>query len=141
MLTPRPWMSRARRLLTYIALFFGGVAVVSAQCVRDIYAVDAGWYDVTGFHNPANEVYLAGDSSVTGARPPYRNWFVFPIPSLRGPVESAAMEIHTHEAGSPTGAEWFQLREVTTPVEILRAGGAGRTDIYQDLADGTIFGG
>src|SRR5262249_34095205 len=36
---------------------------------------------------------------------------------------------------------YFQLREVTTSLPVLQAGGQGLTDVYNDLGDGTIFGG
>src|SRR5580765_3858758 len=86
-----------------------------AQCSPDIYAMDSGWYDANGFHLNGDQSYVVGDWPFSGTRPPYRNWFVFDIPTLRGPISSVSLEIFAHDVASVDGTEWFQLREVTTP--------------------------
>ncbi len=104
-----------------------------------LYAFDKGWYNAAGNHDPGNQNYFCGDSSsVTSV--PLRNWFAFNIPSLPGPVISAQFRVNTYSISSPTGAEAYQLRHVNTPIAALVAGGTGQTYIYNDLADGLIYG-
>jgi photosystem II stability/assembly factor-like uncharacterized protein len=112
-----------------------------AQCSLDVYAIDSGSYDANGFHQNGDQSYVVGDWPFSGTRPPYRNWFVFDIPTLRAPVGSVSLEILAHDVASVDGTEWFQLREVTTPIGILRYGGVRLTNVYDDLADGLVFGG
>jgi hypothetical protein len=104
-------------------------------------AVDTGWYDASGFHNPANGNYLAGDSTSTNTTQPLRNFFAFNLPDLAGGPIAAAVRVRTFAVSSPTGSEDYQMHEVTTPVATLRAGGSGLTGIFADLGDGPVFGG
>ena len=94
-----------------------------------------GWYDATGFHDPGNPNYFAGNDPGQY----YRNWFVFNIPPLAGPLASAQLRIKTYVIDSPTGSEIYQLHQVTTPASTLTAGGSGLTGIYNDLGDGPIY--
>ncbi|WP_061433280.1 S8 family serine peptidase, partial [Microcystis aeruginosa] len=98
-------------------------------------AVDTGWYDSTGFHGPTNPNYIAGDSFGL-----YRNWFTFNLPTLTAPIISAQLKVNTFDYNSPQPSETYELRDVTTAVPTLTAGGSGLTAIYADLGDGAIYG-
>jgi Ca2+-binding RTX toxin-like protein len=102
-------------------------------------AFDTGWYDSTGFHDPGNANYLAGDNNTSDAKL-YRNWSTFNLPTLSGPIISAQLRLNTYDFNSPTTSETYELRAVATDVATLRAGGSGKTAIYADLADGNIYG-
>jgi subtilisin-like proprotein convertase family protein len=98
-------------------------------------ATDTGWYDSTGSHSPGNANYVVGNDSGTT----FRNWFVFNIPPLPAPLIRAELRINTYGVICPTGSEIYQLRQVTTPVATLAAGGSGLTGIYNDLGDGPTY--
>ena len=99
-------------------------------------AVDSGWYDSTGFHNPSNTNYVVGDDSNTL----YRNWFTFNLPTLTAPIITAQLKVNTFDYSSPQPSETYELRDVTTAVPTLTAGGSDKTAIYADLGDGAIYG-
>ena len=98
-------------------------------------AADSGWYDYTGYHDATNSNYIAGDLSSL-----YRDWFAFNLPTLTAPIISAQLKVYTFEYESLDASETYELREVTTAVPTLRAGGSGLTGIYTDLGDGAIYG-
>ncbi|MBE9264447.1 S8 family serine peptidase [Microcystis sp. LEGE 00066] len=102
-------------------------------------AADTGWYDSTGFHGPTNTNYAAGDSNIADGKL-YRNWFTFNLPTLTAPIISAQLRVNTYDYDSPQTTETYQLRDVTTAVPTLTAGGSGKTAIYADLGDGAIYG-
>src|SRR4029079_10209225 len=81
-------------------------------------AADTGWYNSLGTHDPNNANYLVGNSFDT-----YRNFFVFNIPALPGPISKAELRINTYTIASTNGNETFQLRHVSTAIPTLRAGG------------------
>jgi len=101
-------------------------------------AVDTGWYDSTGFHGPTNRNYHAGDENVSPRIT--RNWFTFNLPTLTAPIISAQLKVNTFDYNSPQTSETYELRDVTTAVPTLTAGGSGLTGIYADLGDGAIYG-
>ncbi|MFM6818538.1 MAG: Calx-beta domain-containing protein [Dolichospermum sp.] len=101
-------------------------------------AADTGWYDSTGFHGPTNPNYHAGDENVSPRIT--RNWFTFNLPTLTAPIISAQLRVNTYDYDSPQISETYELRDVTTAVPTLTAGGSGRTAIYADLGDGAIYG-
>ncbi|REJ52268.1 MAG: subtilase [Microcystis aeruginosa DA14] len=98
-------------------------------------AADTGWYDVTGYHDPGNTNYFVGDLSLL-----HRNWFTFNLPTLTAPIISAQLNVNTYDFGSEDAIETYELRDVTTAVPTLTAGGSGKTAIYADLGDGAIYG-
>ncbi len=104
-----------------------------------VYAFDTGWYDARGTHEAVNQNYICGDNTGS-SNAPYRNWFAFNLPALPGPVLTAQLRIHTYSILSPTGSETFQLHHVSTAVPTLVAGGTGLINIYNDLADGAVYG-
>ncbi|MFM6728988.1 MAG: Calx-beta domain-containing protein, partial [Dolichospermum sp.] len=100
-------------------------------------AADTGWYDSTGFHGPTNTNYVTGDVEDSLL---YRNWFTFNLPTLTAPIISAQLKVNTFEYTSLDASETYELRDVTTAVPTLTAGGSGKTAIYADLGDGAIYG-
>jgi len=98
-------------------------------------ASDSGWYDSTGFHNPNNRNYLAGDAYGI-----YRNFYSFVIPNLNAPIVSAQLAVKTFDYGSGDPLEHYQLHEVDTAAATVLAGGSGLTGIFKDLGEGTSFG-
>ena len=98
-------------------------------------ASDSGWYDSTGFHNPNNRNYLAGDAYGI-----YRNFYSFVIPFLNAPIISAQLAVKTFDYGSGDALEHYQLHDVATPAATVLAGGSGLTGIFKDLGEGTSFG-
>jgi hypothetical protein len=98
-------------------------------------ASDSGWYDSTGFHNPNNRNYIAGEAYGI-----YRNFYSFLIPFLNAPIISAQLAIKTFDYGSGDPLEHYQLHDVATPTATVLAGGSGLTGIFNDLGEGTSFG-
>lgn len=101
----------------------------------NIAATDTGWYNNSGFHNPSITNYLVGDYNFK-----YRNWMAFNLPTFTTPVTSAKLQIKAYQYSSADLSETYELRDVTTPVSTLTAGGSGLTSIYNDLGGGTIYG-
>lgn len=97
-------------------------------------AVDTGWYNNLGVHNPNNSNYIAGNSFDT-----YRDFFVFNIPVLPGPLSKVELRILTYNVFSTNGNETYQLRHVSTAIPTLRAGGTVPAT-YVDLGDGPVYG-
>lgn len=137
---PLPRISGTAGLIVGLALF---PSLSSAQLIT---ATDQGWYDETGFHDPTNTNVFLG---AFGGYPVTRNFFVFQLPSLTGPVTGATLEIYNSAVDpfdpdskgyfSPDPFETVVLHDVTTPLSSLTAG-LGGTVAYQDLGTGTVFG-
>lgn len=98
-------------------------------------ATDTGWYDNSGAHGPNNPNYIVG---ALGSQS-FRDWFIFSVPPLPGPIARAELRIYTYGIFTPTNMETFQLRQVTTSPATLQAGGSGLTAIYDDLGDGPTY--
>ncbi|MFM6270759.1 MAG: hypothetical protein ACKPFA_30310, partial [Dolichospermum sp.] len=62
------------------------------------------------------------------------------LPTLTAPIISAQLRVNTYDYDSPQISETYELRDVTTAVPTLTAGGSGLTAIYADLGDGAIYG-
>ena len=101
-----------------------------------LYAEDTGWYDNSGFHNPGNANYFAGND---GMSLPSRDWFVFNIPALSGPVIGAKLWVDTYNVSNAIAELNYALKEVTTPAATVEAGGSGLVSIYNDLGDGPVY--
>ncbi len=98
-----------------------------------VLADDRGWYDETGNHIANNDNYVVGDLTDYY----HRNWMSFQLPIFTRPVMAAELIIKAYKV---TGSETYQLRDVVTPVDVLKAGGTGKIAIYEDLGEGTIYG-
>jgi hypothetical protein len=97
---------------------------------------DRGWYNDTGAHSPGNNNYFAGEATEI-----HRNFFVFTVPALTGTPLSAELRVNAYQSGSPSGFEFYELRAVSTPIATLTAGGSGLVGIFNDLGDGSVYGG
>ncbi|HKR61310.1 MAG TPA: lamin tail domain-containing protein [Pyrinomonadaceae bacterium] len=102
-------------------------------------AVDSGWYRTTGFHDATNDNYLAGK---VGAAGEFRNFLVFDLSSVRGPIKSATLRLFNPTLGydSFDPFEEYTVYDVTTAIADLMASNDSRTDIHQDLGSGTSYG-
>jgi hypothetical protein len=131
--TPQP---QATNLLGNIFVY--GVSQ-SATSNLVVAAFDTGWYDSTGTHNPANANYIAGWYH-SGGDIGYHDWFAFNVPVLPGALATASLVVNAYNVVAPLGTLGYELRDVSTPVATLVAGGSGLTNIYNDLGDGVIYG-
>lgn len=130
---------------TAAALLLGLALLPSLSSAQLVTAVDQGWYDETGFHDPSNTNVFLG---AFGGYPLTRNFFVFQLPTLAGPVTGATLEIYNAGVDpfdpdskgyfSPDPFETVVLYDVTTPLSGL-VSGLGGTSAYQDLGTGTVF--
>ena len=93
--TPLPM--KTRRVRTILRVMFLTLAVWArparaADCAAvAVNALDQGWYDASGLHDPNNPNFLCGEapSSVS----PVRNWFAFNIPASTQQVVAASLRI------------------------------------------------
>src|SRR5262245_22302091 len=91
-------------------------------------AVDTGWYNQTGFHNPGNPNYITGRSE--GVE--YRGFFVFNLPAL-GPIGGATLRMFNPSSPplsnngfeSPDPFEGLAIYDVSTSIPTLTAGTGG----------------
>jgi len=136
------------RFITAIALTILTLSSLptSAQLVF-LEAVDSGFYSSGGDHSPGVTNYLAGDTT-SAAVAEKRNFFVFDLSGLSGTVAHAALQIYNpgdppdlgNGYNSPDPYETYSVREVTTDITTLTAGGSGLVSVFDDLGDGTVFG-
>jgi len=96
---------------------------------------DLGWYDDTGYNSPLNTDYFVGHNGTNN----YHNFFVFPVPSLGGSIVKAELLVKTYTVISPTGVLTYLLRDASTPIPTLEAGGTGLTGVYNDLGSGAVY--
>jgi hypothetical protein len=92
-----------------------------------------GWYGRSGFHNAADKNYQVGVSDG------YRNYFVFDLANVAGPVTAARLEL-ANNANSASGHAAFMLFGVNTPPADLGQSQAAATAIFDDLGDGPFYG-
>lgn len=123
------------------SLFFGSGGAPPVQLILNgvtvLNALDRGWYNDTGFHDPANPNYIAGLCSNCGG-PIFRNFFVFDIPVGLN-IVSAELSLNTviYDSLSPT--ETYTLFDVVTDISSLIAGTGGLV-AYDDLGTGATYG-
>ncbi len=104
--------------------------------------LQTGWWDGTGSHTAANTNYVTGQIGGLG----YRNFAVFDLTAISLPIVGAQLRLFnpTNPPGfgyqSPDPTETYTLFDISTPIAELRANGAGRVDIYNDLGTGAEFG-
>ena len=125
--------------LNWVVGVLGAVPQTPTTTTQTVNAVDTGWYDSTGYHGPENANYFCGRAPSSDVSV-FRDWFVFDVPVLTGVVASAELLINSYVNISPAGFENYALRQVATPISQLVAGGSSLTNIYNDLADGTLYG-
>ncbi|MFO0798570.1 MAG: S8 family serine peptidase [Gemmataceae bacterium] len=105
-------------------------------------AADSGWYTQAGFHDPSNTNFLVGLYTFASTNE-YRDWFLFNVPVLPGPVASARIEIFNPSSPngyqSPDATETYTLFDVTTSIASLTGGTAGVAG-FADLGSGVSYG-
>jgi hypothetical protein len=106
-----------------------------------ITAQNTGWYDQTGFHDAANTNYISG--RLTNNE--HRNFTVFSLSGLSGPIVSAQLQLFNPGPpfpgySSPKPSEIFTLFDVSTPIPTLVANQTGQTGIFTDLGTGVPLG-
>jgi hypothetical protein len=105
-------------------------------------ATDSGQYSSEGDHAPGNFNYVTGNTSDRLQR---RNFFVFALPATLETILSAELRLTNPGPPNPgyqsdNSSETYVLRDVSTSITNLMAGGSGLTAIYQDLGTGTTYG-
>ncbi len=118
-------------------------------------ATDRGWYGDNGTHNTSVLNYLAGDcdggTCVAGTNTgidEFRNFFVFDLSGVTGPITAAKLRLHNTVGTSPffrhgffsdTGSETYLVSEVSTAIASLLAGTGGMA-AFGELGSGTSYG-
>lgn len=118
------------------AIALGVVAITaSAQAQIVIDATDRGWYDETGFHDPFNGNYFAGEHFTTK-----RNWFVFDLELVDIEIVSLSLVAVNPMYGyySRDPFETYVNYDVTTNLTDL-VDGLGGLAAYEDLGSGTVY--
>jgi len=141
-------MKNALRITTLIALTLVLTAASPATAGEIVLeAVDRGNYSWEGYHSSGNTSYLAGDLAASGFVE-YRNFFVFDLSSVEGPILGATLELYNPsdppDAGngyrSPDPFEVYSLWEIVSDIGTLTAGGTDLVGIFDDLGGGMGFG-
>lgn len=121
-----------------LVLLLGSVACGEMLTIN---ASDMGWYASKsgdgGHHTSTNLNYLVGRYTYSGVTEEYHNFFVFDLTHVGGDLTSATLRLKTLLTSS--GSETYELYNVSTPISSLLAGGSGRSDVFDDLRDGTIY--
>jgi hypothetical protein len=109
-------------------------------------AVFSGWWDNTGYHDPTNPNYIAGQYN----NPPLEKWhdfFVFDLSGISHPIVGAQLALSNPSDGyySTRSSDTYSVFNVTTPVSSVEAVGSGTNNpsevaIYTDLGSGTKYG-
>lgn len=122
--------------------------MASAAGSTFIIAVDKGYYDSFGNHNPANESFFTGfQTGVIFTR----SFHVFDFSTpLSGAITSAWLWLWNPAPAAPPfhtcgymgeAFESLGAFHVSTSIPTLTAGGSGLTGIFNDLIDGSFYGG
>jgi hypothetical protein len=116
-------------------------ASTATAAIITLDAIDSGWYDETGSHNPLNRNYIVGQNRICPGPDclTFRNWFAFDLAGV-GNVTGATLRLYTSNYSSPDATETYTLFDVGTPVATLRGGGAGLVGIFNDLGTGATYG-
>ncbi len=103
-------------------------------------AVDQGWYNADGEHFPSIENYAVGICvPCTAAAVEFRNFFIFDLSGVAGPVTSATLRLSTRNFLSGDLTETYTLFDVSTPLASLAAG-TGGVAAFNDLGGGVSYG-
>ena len=123
-----------------LTVLFAVAGPVKASIIT-LSALDSGWYDADGTHEPTNTNYAAG----LFESEEYRNFFAFNLPSVTGPIVGAEFRVDVQHYWSQEPNETYTLFDVSTPFPDLVAGGSvadgsERPDIFSDLGTGASYG-
>jgi hypothetical protein len=105
-----------------------------------INAFDRGWYNDEGFHAPVIENYAAGRCVPCSlAASEIRNFFVFDLSGVSGPISSATLRLSTRGFSSADATEIYTVFDVSTLLASLAAG-TGGVAAFNDLGSGVSYG-
>ena len=115
---------------------------LTSERLLELNASDSGhWYQdsyYTGYHDQYNTNYFVG------GYPPYyqnRNFFVFSVPTIDGPVLGARLRLtNTYSGSYDSPTETYTLYDVSTSIADLTSTDYFRGDIFADLGTGTTYG-
>jgi hypothetical protein len=99
--------------------------------------VNRGWVESTGRRMADSR------NTYTGSLPPelhYNSFFVFDLGTLDGPVEAATLWLELEGYWGPDVSESFTVFDVVTDPLELEQDQADRTDIFEDLQSGAVYG-
>jgi hypothetical protein len=138
-------------LLALFSILAGHAQSLNADTIV-VDAIGHGWYKADGTahglltpHIPrqfGNYIVGRGGGSAVEATSEHRNFFVFPIPEIRGPITSASLHIGNPRFGytSPDPSETVAFFDVLTEVDDLVQGETGLIPNFDDLGEGSQFG-
>lgn len=114
-----------------------------ASASLTINAIDSGWYDDTGWHQPDNLNYAVGEEVVFI----YNNFFVFDLSSVSETVTSAVINIYSPESPaqffdgyqSMDPFETYVLYDVSTDISVLTSDSGG-VAVFEDIGTGNSYG-
>ena len=117
-------------------------AINSPKPTKFINAFDSGCYNELGNVSNAYDYFTGFVPRWQYGTGTYRGYFVFDLSGLTSndTILDASFEVLTGKMWFLEGNETLQLSEVSTPVDVLTAREQGRTDIFDDLGDGVLYG-
>jgi len=107
-----------------------GTSVVVSSASR-------GWYNSSGLHTAANLNYIVGYNGSSY----FHDFFVFSLPAISSQLIDAQLLLNSYTDASPNSFENYQLYDVTNSIATLTANQTTATNIYNDLANGNVYGG
>ena len=120
-----------------------GTSLAASSATLTINAIDRGWYDDTGWHQPDNLSYGAGEEVIFR----YRDFFVFDLTGVNAYTTSATINIYSpvspdqffdgYQSADPF--ETYVLYDISTDVGDL-TDGSGGVSAYMDIGTGTSYG-
>jgi hypothetical protein len=123
------------RSLAWIALAaLLGSPAASAQTID---ASARGWYNSTGLHTASNLNTVTGQGSSTVR---FRSYFVFDLATLAHPAGAGVLRLELESFAGPDPMEYAALYDVSSDLDQLVLDQSGRTDVYDDLGGGVVFG-
>src|SRR5687768_4812961 len=129
-------------ILSFIVLALNATSASAA--LIQIGATDTGAYKSDGSHAAASQNYITGQFQTES-----RSFFVFDLTGVSAPITAATLNLWNPNTNphpcclgyrSPSATETFNLFDVSTSVSTVTGGGAGLTNIFDDLGTGTLFG-
>jgi hypothetical protein len=99
-------------------------------------ASNRGWWRNEGFHDQNDNSTIVGRISSSL----YRSYFSFDLSGVTGSVTSAVLRIEVVDYTSIEPSETIRIYDVSTNAATLEASAPNRTDIYNDIGSGTLYG-
>ena len=130
--------------VTLSFVIFALHAAPASAALIQINASDTGSYGSNGNHTASIQTYIAGQSQTER-----RSFFVFDLTGVYAPITAATLNLWNPNTNphpccqgfrSPSATETFNLFDVNTPASTVTGGGAGLTNVFDDLGTGSLFG-